>query len=452
MRLTLIQPCIGRRSGERYMRTWLMEPLGIALLAGLTPGDVDVSFYDDRLEPIPYDAPADLVAITVETYTARRAYEIASEYRRRNVPVVMGGFHASLCPEEVSRFADATVVGEAEHVWAEVLDDAMHRSLKRLYRCESRPVLEGRRVDRTVFTGRKYLPVRLLEFGRGCVHRCEFCSIQAMFGGTCHRRPVDEVLKEIRDTRAGARFFFFVDDNFAADRKGLKSFLKELIPLDIRWVSQVSIEAAHDEELLDLMARSGCQCVLIGFESLDADSLHMMNKDFNIDSGGYDAALANLRRYGIPVYGTFLFGYDGDGPESFGLSLGFAVDNALFLAAFNHVTPFPGTPLYQRLQDENRLLFEAWWLADDYSYGQIPFRPARMDPWTLERGCFAARRSFYNWRSIVRRGLAAVNRKSLGTLRTYLVANLMHRNDIGQRRRHPLGDRTWTGALIEAGR
>src|SRR5438034_1814853 len=141
MRLTLIHPCIGRRRGQPYIRTWQMEPLAPATIAGLTPrgSGIDVRFYDDRTENIPYDEPTDLVAMSVETYTAKRAYQIASEYRRRGVPVVMGGFHPSLCPEEVARYAEAVVTGEAEELWPRVLDDVRHGRLEKFYRSTARP-------------------------------------------------------------------------------------------------------------------------------------------------------------------------------------------------------------------------------------------------------------------------------------------------------------------------
>src|SRR5436309_10067586 len=152
MRLTIVHPCIGRRPGQRYIRTWQMEPLPAATIAGLTPGDVDVRFYDDRMERIPFDEPADLVAVSVETYTARRAYQIASEYRRRGVPVVMGGFHATLVPDEVARYADAVVTGEAEGVWPRVIDDLKHGTLQRRYHGEQQP-LSSMRIDRRLFKG-----------------------------------------------------------------------------------------------------------------------------------------------------------------------------------------------------------------------------------------------------------------------------------------------------------
>ncbi|HMF60203.1 MAG TPA: cobalamin-dependent protein, partial [Vicinamibacterales bacterium] len=167
MRLTLVHPCIGRQRGQRYIRSWQMEPLPPATMAGLTPPDVDVRFYDDRMELIPYDEPTDLVAISVETYTAKRAYQIASEYRRRGVPVVMGGFHPTLCPDEVTEYAEAIVVGEAEAIWPRLVDDFRHGRLERVYRSTSRPSLKGVRPDRRIFRGKRYLALGLVEAGRG---------------------------------------------------------------------------------------------------------------------------------------------------------------------------------------------------------------------------------------------------------------------------------------------
>src|SRR6476620_8226689 len=154
MRLTIIHPCIGRKVGQRYIRTWQMEPLPAAAVAGLTPGDVDVKFYDDRMEAIPFDEPTDLVAIPVETYTAKRAYQIASEYRRRGIPVVMGGFHATLMTDEVKEYAEAVVVGEAEDLWPELIEDARCGRLRPLYRSNSQPDLGKVRYDRNIFRGR----------------------------------------------------------------------------------------------------------------------------------------------------------------------------------------------------------------------------------------------------------------------------------------------------------
>src|SRR5882672_1961200 len=200
MKLTLVHPCIGRRRGQPYIRTWQMEPLAPATLAGLTPRDreTEIRFYDDRTETIPFDEPTDLVALSVETYTAKRSYQIASEYRRRGVPVVMGGFHPTLVPDEVSEYADVIVIGEAEGVWPEVIEDARDGRLKRVYRSAKRPSLAGMKPDRSIFAGKRYLPLGLVEAGRGCHLKCDFCAVQSYFGSTQTRRPIGDILDEIR--------------------------------------------------------------------------------------------------------------------------------------------------------------------------------------------------------------------------------------------------------------
>jgi radical SAM superfamily enzyme YgiQ (UPF0313 family) len=449
VRLTLVHPCIGRRRGQPYIRTWQMEPLPPALIAGLTPADVELRFYDDRMEEVPFDEPCDLVALSVETYTAKRSYQIASEYRRRGVPVVMGGFHASLLPEEVACYADSVVVGEAESLWREVLDDYRHGRPRKLYKQEGRPSLRGVRPDRRIFEGKRYLSIGLVEAGRGCHFRCDFCAVQTVFGATQTRRPLDEVVAELADLKQRP-LIFLVDDNITSNLSEAKEFFRALIPLKLRWVSQASINAAHDEEFLDLIARSGCQGVLIGFESLDPANLERMNKSFNRMRGGYAAALANLRRHRIRVYGTFIFGYEHDTPASFGEAVAFARDNGFYIAAFNHLTPFPGTELYRRLEREGRLLYDAWWLHRDYSYNKVPFRPAGLSALDVERGCVEARRDFYSWPSILRRSADSVNRSDFFMFRNYFLINALHRADVTGRNHYPLGDEAWSGQLLPA--
>jgi radical SAM superfamily enzyme YgiQ (UPF0313 family) len=450
MRLTIIHPCIGRKPGQKYIRTWQMEALPAATLAGLTPGDVEVRFYDDRMETIPFDEPTDLVAISVETYTAKRAYQIATEFRKRRTPVVMGGFHATLCPDEVAQHAEAVVCGEAEQIWPRVVDDARNGTLEKFYRQPGRPTLAGLKPDRSIFRGKGYLPIGLIEAGRGCHFKCDFCAVQTVFNATQTRRPVDTIIAELAPLKHERKFFFFVDDNITSNLEQAKEFFRALIPLGVRWVSQASINAAHDEEFLELLARSGCQGVLIGFESLNPENLRDMNKSFNTMRGGFEKALANLRRHHIRVYGTFIFGYDRDTPATFAATVAFAREHALYIAAFNHLTPFPGTPLYHRLQNEGRLLYERWWLDEHYSYNRIPFQPRGMTPEALQHNCLASRREFYSWRSIAQRGLDRVNRSDWFMWRNFYLINALHRNDVSLRDHYPLGDESWQGPFLTA--
>ena len=449
-RLTIVHPCVGRSRGmKRYIRTWQMECLPAATLAALVPRDVERRFYDDRLEPIPYDEPTDVVAISVETYTARRAYQIATEYRRRGVPVIMGGFHATLCPDEVAQYADSMVVGEAEGLFEQVIDDYRHGRPERVYRAAERPALRTT-PDRSIFRGKRYLPITLVEFARGCRFRCDFCAVQSFFGATHTHRPVDTVLDEIARVRRPGQMIFFVDDNMTSGMAEARELMEALIPLRIRWVSQTSINVAHDDQTLDLMRRSGCQGVLIGLESLHADSLKQMNKSFNLMAGGPAVALANMRRHGLSVYGTFIFGYDHDTPETLAETVAFAIEQGLFIAAFNHITPFPGTPLYKRMCAEGRLLYDAWWLDPRYRYNMIPFQPKTMSPEELGQLCLHARRRFYGWRSILKRAGAPVNRRSPFVIWNHLAINALHHWDVEGRSGLPLGDESWQGELIPA--
>ena len=452
MRLTLVHPAIGHRVGERYIRSWQMEPLPMAAIAGLTPPQVQLRFFDDRMELIDYDAPTDAAVISVETYTARRAYQIASEFRRRGVPVIMGGFHASLVPEEVEHYAEAIVIGEAEGVWAEVLDDLAHGTLQKRYQAGTRPALAGLRIDRSLFAGKRYLPVRLIETARGCKFPCNFCAIQTVFERTHRRRPVADIVAELQALRAGAKLFFFVDDNFAGNLAEAKELLRALAPLRLRWITQLSINAAHDEEFLRLLARSGCMGVLIGFESLDEANLRAMGKRFNTMKGGYEVALAHLRRHGIRIYATFVFGYEHDTRDSFEASLDFALRHRFYIAAFNHLTPFPGTPLYRQLQEEGRLRFDTWWLDERYRYNDLPFTPRHLAPEEVTALCVDTRRRFYSSRSILTRGFDAVNRSDSFMFRNFWGINAMHKGDVSHRNGYPLGDERWQGSLLEATR
>jgi radical SAM superfamily enzyme YgiQ (UPF0313 family) len=447
--LSIIHPAIGHIRGKNYIRSWQMEPLPAAAIAGLTPRDVVISFYDDRMEPIPFDQPTDAVAIAVETYTAKRAYQIASEYRRRGIPVIMGGFHATLLPEEVMRYAEAVVVGEAENIWHQVITDLKSGRLRRRYESDVQPTLDAIRLDRSIFKTKRYLPIGLIETGRGCKYACHFCAVQSFFKRTHRNRPIEAIVDEIKSLRKEKKVFFFVDDNFIGNLAEAKALLRALIPLKIRWVTQMSIDGAHDEELLALLQASGCVGVLIGFESLDENNLEAMNKRFNTLHGGYESALERLRHYRIRIYATFVFGYDYDRAASFEAAVDFAKKHQFYIAAFNHLTPFPGTPLYAQLEQEGRLRFKAWWLDESYRYNDLPFRPKQLEPEEVTQLCVAARRSFYTLGSIFKRLLSPTNYSNAFMLRNYLPINWMHRLDVSSRNGYPLGDENWQGRLLE---
>jgi radical SAM superfamily enzyme YgiQ (UPF0313 family) len=438
MRITLIYPSVGRKENRPYVRAWQMQPLSMALLAGLTPPDIEVRFYDDRMEEIPFDEPTDLVAMSVETFTALRSYKIARQYRARGVPVLMGGYHVTLLPDEAAREADALVIGDAEPVWPQVLEDARRASLQPVYHGLGRRTLAGVPSRREIFHGKPYQNITLVEFARGCNFKCDFCSITAYHGANQNHRPAREVAAEMEAT--GSKRFFIVDDNIVSQPGKARELCRELIPLKVGWVGQASIHIARDEELLELLVKSGCKGLLIGMESLDPDNLRDMGKEWNLAAGTYAESVARFNKHGLAVYGTFVFGYDHDDRAVVRRSVDFAREQKLFLAAFNHLIPFPGTPLYRRLQEEGRLLTPKWWLDPAGRVGDVVFRPKKVSPRELEEMCLEARRRFYGWGSIFARLMdARANARSALMAGVFLGLNISAHFDIDLRQGLRLG-------------
>ena len=439
-RLTLIYPCIGRFPGDKYIRSWQMQPLAMAVLAGLTPEEWEIAFFDDRMEAIDYERETDLVGISIEAYTSRRGYQIAEEYRKKGIPVVLGGYHATFCPEEAKEHSDSVCLGEAEWVWPQILEDAKNKDLKPFYDGKGRKGLFGIAPDRSIFKDKKYFSLALVETGRGCPFSCDFCSISAIHEARYRRRPIPEIVEELK--KLNEKMVFFVDDNMIGDLKNAKELFAALKPLGIQWVSQASINAARDPELLKEMVEAGCTGLLIGFESLDQGNLAQMGKKVN-QAEDFTEALDNLRKAGIGIYATFVFGYPNDSPALFDQTVAFTRKNKIFMVAFNHIVPFPGTPLYQKVEAENRLRYAKWWLDDDFRFGQAPFKPPSMSAREIEDRCHWARKMFYGLPSIIERGSNTdSNCKNFEWTKTFFSLNLLLRHEVSQKRGIPLALRT----------
>ncbi len=433
MHLTLIKPNIGRREHSLYVDEGRMEPLQLGILAGLTPKEIDVVLYDDRMEEIPYDAPTDLVAITVETFTARRAYEISAEFRRRGVKTVMGGMHAMLIPEEVAEHCDCVLVGDAEPIWAQMLSDMQNGCLKPRYdavqpQCPQINVIPRR----DLFEGKGYLPITLLQFSRGCSHRCSFCASSVYFKAHHYCRPVEDVVAEIKAQKR--KLLFFVDDNIVCNREKAKELFRALIPLKIRWVSQGSIDMLGDKELMQLMVKSGCLGLVIGFESISPDCISEMNKGTN-KKGAFDqyrAEIAELRKWGLQTWAAFTVGHDGDTVESIRATCDFAIKNRFTFAAFNILMPYPNTPLYEKLAQEGRLLYDGkWWLHEEYRFNYASIVPKNMTPEALTEISFDCRRRFNSLGSICKRALEPrTNLRTPYRFMTYLIYNPLFRKEV----------------------
>lgn len=432
MKLTLIRPNMGHIGKVPYLDEGRMEPLGLGVLAAMCPPDVDVTLIDDRCEPVDFDRPVDLVGITVEVFTARRAYEISAEFRRRGVPVVMGGFHATLIPEEVSQHADAIVIGDAEAVWLNILGDTQAGRLQPIYRAsQACEIQAGLLPRRDLFRGKGYLPIALVQFGRGCPNSCSFCAVSAFFKQKHVHRPVAEVVREIQNQ--DRRLVFFVDDNIVADPTAAKQLFRALIPLRIRWVSQGSIDMTHDPELMELMCASGCLGNVIGFESIDPAVLKSYKMVPNLKyAGEYEHEIEILKQYGLQTWAALTIGYDADTPESLRRLLDFALRHKFTFAAFNVLMPYPNTPFYNKLKAEGRLLYDGqWWLHPEYHFYQAAFRPAQMTADELTAIGFELRTRFNSTANVMRRFFdRRTNMGSLYRMAVYWMYNPLFRREV----------------------
>lgn len=432
MKLTLIKPNIGRMEHSLYVDEGRMEPLQLGVLAALTPPEVEVVLHDDRMETIPYDEPTDLVAITVETYTARRAYETSAEFRQRGIPVIMGGMQPTLIPDEVMTHADSIYIGDAEFEWRQVIEDFQRGRLRPVYQAPVGTPQPGKLTRRDIFKGKGYLPITLLQFSRGCRFACNFCAVSTFFDKTHYCRDVNEVVQEIE--AAGRQLLFFVDDNILSNFEAAKALFRALIPLNVHWVSQGSIDMTQDLELMDLMVKSGCIGLVVGFESISPQSLRWMKKSPNFVGGfkAYAPQLEIIRDYGLQLWAAFTLGHDYDTCESIEQTLAFAVENKFSLAAFNILVPYPGTPLYQKLQAEGRLLYDGkWWLHPEYRFNYAAFQPQRMSPEELTEACFHARATYNGIGSLIRRTFdRKTNLRSLYKLGVYLRYSPLFRKEV----------------------
>ena len=432
MKIALIYPNIGRKGDSLFLDGARMEPLGLTVIAGLIPPDIDVVIYDERFEQIPYDAPFDLVAITVQIFTARRSYEIAASFRKRGVPVALGGIHVTLAPDEAAEHAGTVIIGDAELTWPALIEDLRSGSLQPRYACHpaKRPQ-NGTLPRRDLLIGKKYLPVSLLQFSRGCTNQCTFCVSSVYFQKQHYVRDVAEVVREIKLQKR--KQLFFVDDNIIANKAAAKELFRALIPLKIHWVSQASLDMLDDNELMDLMVRSGCMGNVIGFESIGADGVAAMDKSTNerFIADGYAYAIKELRRYGLQTWAAFTVGHDMDTVEGIRETCSFAMRQKFTFAAFNILFPYPGTQLYSQLESEGRLLYGGkWWLHPEYRFNYASFVPKNMTADELTETAFWCRRVFNGPSSIMRRAFEpSTNMRTPYRFLTYMIYNPLFRRE-----------------------
>lgn len=404
-KLLLISPLATKSllGGDFYFR---LPTLGLLKVAALTPPDWELKISDEKVEPLDLNESADLVGITAMTPAVSRAYQIADHYRAKGIKVVMGGMHASKLPQEALQHCDSVVVGEAEGLWTNVLEDFKNGELKSIYKHATFPSLANLPIPNwNIYRDKKYLPVHFVETTRGCPHDCEFCSVTNSFGGKFRNRPVDEVEREIQNLKPfDGRFtlknvVFFVDDNIISNKTYAKEFLRRIIPYNLKWLGQTSVNIVKDDEILDLCRKSGCMGLLVGFESLSHDNLSRMGKGFNRPDNYFDV-IKKVHDYGIGINGSFVFGFDHDDEGVFERTVEFTIKAKLEIGYFSILTPYPGTMLYDQFNSEGRIIDRDW---SRYNTNNVVFKPKCMSPEKLLYGYYDALKSFHSYSSIYKR-------------------------------------------------
>ena len=421
MKIALISPKgpLYRYKGGIFKKSLRYQPLTLTTLAALVPSELNVvvELIDEGIQDVPDKLDADLVGMTVITGTSKRAYELARRFRNQGSTVVLGGPHVTLVPEEARDHADAVCVGYAEETWPQLLRDFSNGQMKRAYYQSPTMSLTNMPFPRRdLFHKRYFLTQAVFEATRSCAHDCEFCVAPAAWGRRQYQRPIDWVLEDIR--RVGQRKIIFIDLNLVSDVVYAKELFSRLIPLNVKWFGLSTVLIAHHPELMELMARSGCSGLLLGLETVSEESLKDAKKRFNA-SVGYKPLIEDLHRLGIAIQGCFVFGLDHDTPEVFDQTAQFVLDAGIDLPRFSVLTPFPGTPLYSRLEMEGRILTRDWELYD----GQhVVFAPKQMTVNELIQGHERAWKTVYRWSAMSKRLWRAKNFQPLA-----MSANLGYR-------------------------
>ena len=360
-------------------------PLALPTLAALTPSDTEVILTDENVEPINFDEKVDLVGITGMTCVIPRSYEIADEYRKRGVPVVMGGIHVSMLPEETIQHCDSVVIGEAEEIWEQVVRDAQKNNLQKFYRTSGFPNLINTPIPRwNLLKNNKYFYFTI-QSGRGCPYDCEFCSVKVFNGRKYRHKTIEQVVEEVKTLQKidSKKVIFFTDDNILAVPKYTEELMAKLTPLKIKaWWAQASINRLKDNKILESMYKAGCRVVFVGFESVSQKSLDTMNKSRINKVEEYKEMVDRVHSHRIAIFGSFVLGSDNDKEDIFTETTKFINKNNIVFSMVNIITPFPASKLYEKLEKEKRILHKNW---EQYNAESVCFKPCLMSEESLQQ-------------------------------------------------------------------
>lgn len=382
---------------EFYRQYWSGLGTGLLIVGALIPYSVDLELIDENVEEIDFKKKYDLVFITAMTQQVNRAYDIAKNFRSRNIKVVLGGIHATILPEEASANSDSVVVGEVENVWPQIWDDFKHNKLKRIYSSKEIVDLKHSPVPRYELLKGKPYKMLWVQATRGCPHDCCFCCASKVYGPKYRHKLLDQVVNEIAEIRKINKHAVigFSDDNLFCNKDYSRKLLKRITQLKIKWFGQSDISIADDIDLLRAIKKSGCIALAIGFESIKRDNLQGLDSsDWKMkQSDNYVRNIKTIQTNGIGIIGTFIAGFDSDNSSTFQELADFIINNHLAGAQIAALTPLPGTRIREQFISEDRVLDTPW---KNYTFYDVNIKPAGMSAQELEKGILYVFKKVYS--------------------------------------------------------
>jgi len=437
-KLLLINPVSSLRKGFTLKTESMYPPLSLGILAALTPDNWEVEIFDENFETFDEIIETDLVGLTSFTSSAYRAYEIAAAYKKANIPVVMGGIHASMIPNEAIKYVDVVGVGEAESYWKSIISDFESGQLKPFYYGE-RLSMDKIPIARHDLFHEKYT-IDSVQTTRGCPFNCSFCTVTAFNGSTYRMRPVEDVLDEIEV--ANTDRLFFIDDNLIGyskkSKEHIKAILQGMIDRGIKkeWWTQCSLNVADDDEILELFSKSGCKLIFIGIESETIDGLNDVNKKLNERMGvdKYTVAFNKIHKYGMSILGSFIFGLDSDTVESLHNRKKYIIDQPIDCYQTGILTPLPGTKLYREYEEQGRIIknnYPSDWQY--YSIEDVVMIPGKMDAMTLKNTMEDIWLELYDKKTVFKKFMNTLRAtKDTKAASWALTTNLVYRSMVGE--------------------
>lgn len=413
IKIGLIVPKGSRYGKNQYLKDFLQENdtvynfygawetpnLSLLTIAGVIPRDgYEVEFVDeDHGQTVRFDAGYDIVALTGMTQQINRAYEIADEYRKRESYVVIGGIHATLLHEEVSKHADSVMIGEGEKIWEEFLLDYQNKTTKPVYESKGFINLEESPTPRYDLVDKKLYTSYSIQTTRGCPRSCDYCTLPIMYGSTYRHKKVEQILDEIDAIKAVDKdaFVFFADDNMFINREFSYKLLGAIKDKHIKWGTQTDISVAEDEELLRTIHDAGCHWLFIGFENVTENGLKFLDrrqwKARQLEH--YKESIEKIHKAGLNIWASFMFGGDNDTKETFSQTLNFALDNGIYSGSFTILTPLPGTKLYEDMKSQDRIIDDDW---SRYTFWDTVYKPTNLTSEELSKGVAWVYGNFYS--------------------------------------------------------